>query len=297
MDPDFRSGFIAIIGPPNVGKSTLLNSLIGEKVSIVTPKPQTTRNRIQGVKNLPHGQLIFIDTPGIHETQQKLNRRLVEAAWGALKECDVVLVMVEASQTHPGEDFSYARKGLTQAKKPVILVINKIDLVEKKALLPLIDTYRTLYPFQEIVPLCALKGSGVQELADCLLQYLPVGPQYFPEETYTDQPERFLVAEIIREKIFLRARQEIPYSISVEINEFKVRDDGVTLIRASIWVEKPSQKGILIGKQGKMLKEIGTSAREEIERLLGEKLYLELWVTVKKNWTANEAMIRHALKE
>jgi GTPase len=297
MDPDFRSGFVAIIGPPNVGKSTLLNSLIGEKVSIVTPKPQTTRNRIQGVKNLPHGQLIFIDTPGIHETQQKLNRRLVKAAWGALKECDVVLVMVEANQTQPGEDFSYARKGLTQAKKPVILVINKIDLVEKKALLPLIDTYRTLYPFQEIVPLCALKGSGVQELADCLLQYLPEGPQYFPEETYTDQPERFLVAEIIREKIFLRARQEIPYSTSVEINEFKVRDDGVTLIRASIWVEKPSQKGILIGKQGKMLKEIGTSAREEIERLLGEKLYLELWVTVKKNWTANETMIRHALKE
>lgn len=296
MGTGFRSGFVAIIGPPNVGKSTLLNTLIGEKVSIVTPKPQTTRSRIQGVKHLPDGQIIFIDTPGIHETRQKLNHHLVEAAWAALKECDVVLLMVEAGRTQPDEDFSYARNGLAKAAKPVILVINKIDLVEKKALLPLIDTYRTLYPFQEIVPLCALNGSGVEELAECLLKYLPEGPQYFPEETYTDQPERFLVAEIIREKIFLHARQEIPYSTTVEINEFKVRDDGVILIRASIWVEKPSQKGILIGTQGRMLKEIGTRARKDIERLLGEKVFLELWVTVKKNWTGNEAMIRHALK-
>lgn len=296
MEPKFRSGFVAIIGPPNVGKSTLLNTLIGEKVSIVTPKPQTTRTRIQGVKHLPRGQIIFIDTPGIHETTHRFNHHLVEAAWAALKECDVVLLMVEAGHVRQDEDFSYARKGLAKAAKPVILVINKIDLVEKTALLPLIDAYRSLYPFQEIVPLCALSGSGVGNLTDCLLTYLPEGPQYFPEDAYTDQPERFLVAEIIREKIFLYARQEIPYSTSVEINEFKVRDDGMTLIRASVWVEKPSQKRILIGMQGKMLKEIGTRARRDIERLLGGKVFLELWVTVKKNWTGNEAMIRHALK-
>ena len=295
MTASFKSGFIAIIGPPNVGKSTLINTIVGEKVSIVTPKPQTTRNRILGIKNLPQAQLIFVDTPGIHLAQKKFNVYLVEIARAAFKECDIILVMIEAPKPLVGEEFDYVRKSLNNIEKPVFLLINKIDLIEKTELLPLIDEYRTLFPFQEIIPISALNGSGVDQLEETLLNYLPEGPRFFPEDMYTDQTERFLVAEIIREKIFILLRKELPYSVAVEINEFKERNDGLVFIRASIWVEKQSQKGIVIGNQGRMLKEIGKRAREEIERVLNKKVYLDLWVTVKKRWTLNDAAIKQSL--
>jgi GTP-binding protein Era len=295
MTLPFKAGFIGIIGPPNVGKSTLLNTLIGEKVSIVTPKPQTTRNRILGIKNLPEAQLIFVDTPGIHHTRKKFNRHLVQAAQAAFRESDLVLVMVEATQAMPEDEFLFVVECLKNFEKPVFLLINKIDLVEKQALLPFIDVYQATFPFREIIPLSALHGSGVEHLEKFLLSYLPEGPKYYPDDLFTDQTERFMVAEIVREKIFLLLQQEIPYSIAVAIEEFNERKPGVTFIRATIWVEKLSQKGILIGKEGKMLKEIGKRARKEIENLLHTKVYLELWVTVKKNWTQKEARIKQSL--
>jgi len=295
MATPFKSGFIAIIGPPNVGKSTLINTLIGEKVSIVTSKPQTTRNRILGIKNLPQGQLIFVDTPGIHPARKKFNVRLVEIAQAAFRESDVVLMMVEAPGPIPEEAFRYAKKSFQKIQKPTFLVINKIDLIDKTGLLPLIEEYQTLFPFREIVPVSALTGSGMDELEKILLNYLPEGPQFFPEDMYTDQPERFLAAEIIREKAFMLLQKEIPYSVAVEVLDFSERNNGVLFIRASIWVEKQSQKGILIGKQGRMLREIGRRSRKELEKFLHTKVYLDLWVTVKKGWTLKDAAIRQSL--
>lgn len=295
MTVPFKAGFIGIIGPPNVGKSTLLNTLIGEKISIVTPKPQTTRNRILGIKNLPEAQLIFVDTPGIHHTRKKFNRHLVQTAQAAFRESDLVLVMVEATQAMPEDEFLFVVECLKKFEKPVLLLINKIDLVEKQTLLPLIDAYQETFPFREIIPLSALHGSGVEHLEKFLLSYLPEGPKYYPDDLFTDQTERFMVAEIIREKIFVLLQQEIPYSIAVAIEEFNERKPGIIFIRATIWVEKLSQKGILIGKEGKMLKEIGKRARKETENLLHTKVYLELWVTVKKNWTQKEARIKQSL--
>jgi GTP-binding protein Era len=295
MTVPFKAGFIGIIGPPNVGKSTLLNTLIGEKISIVSPKPQTTRNRILGIKNLPDAQLIFVDTPGIHHTRKKFNRHLVQAAQAAFRESDLVLVMVEATQTMPEDEFLFVVQCLKNFEKPVFLLINKIDLVKKHALLPFIDAYQETFPFREIIPLSALHGLGVAQLEIFLLRYLPEGPKYYPGDLFTDQTERFMVAEIIREKIFVLLQQEIPYSIAVAIEEFNERKPGIIFIRATIWVEKLSQKGILIGKDGKMLKEIGKRARKEIENLLQTKVYLELWVTVKKNWTQKEARIKQSL--
>jgi len=295
MTVPFKAGFIGIIGPPNVGKSTLLNTLIGEKISIVTPKPQTTRNRILGIKNLPEAQLIFVDTPGMHNTRKKFNRYLVQAAQTAFRESDLVLVMVEATQAIPQNEFLFVVECLKNFEKPVFLLINKIDLVEKQTLLPLIDAYQEIFPFREIIPLSALHGSGVVQLEIFLLRYLPEGPKYYPDDLFTDQTERFMVAEIIREKIFILLQQEIPYSIAVAIEEFNERKPGIIFIRAVIWVEKLSQKGIVIGKEGKMLKEVGKRARKEIENLLHTKVYLELWVTVKKNWTQKETGIKQSL--
>jgi len=295
MVSSFKSGFIAIIGPPNVGKSTFINAVVGEKVSIVSPKPQTTRNRIIGIKTLSQGQLIFVDTPGTHRTRKRFNRHLVEIARSSFRESDAILVMVEASKSYIDKEFDYIRKGLQQTKNPVLLLINKVDLVKKEALLPLIEAYSSSYHFQEIFPVSALTGLGVDRIEQSLLDYLPEGPRYFPESMYTDLPERFLAGEIIREKIFFLIQKEVPYSITVEVDQFSEGDDGIIFIRASIWVEKKSQKGILIGKQGRMLKEIGTRARKEIEGFLNSKVYLELWVTVKRNWTLNEAAIRQSL--
>ena len=295
MVSSFKSGFIAIIGPPNVGKSTFINAVVGEKVSIVSPKPQTTRNRIIGIKTLSQGQLIFVDTPGTHLTRKRFNRHLVEIARASFRESDAILVMVEASKTYIDKEFDYIRKGLQQTKNPVLLLINKVDLVKKESLLPLIEAYSSSYHFQEIFPVSAFTGLGVDRVEQSLLDYLPEGPRYFPESMYTDLPERFLVGEIIREKIFFLLQKEVPYSIAVDVNQFSEGDDGIVFIRASIWVEKKSQKGILIGKQGRMLKEIGTRSRKEIEGFLNSKVYLELWVTVKRNWTLNEAAIRQSL--
>ena len=292
----FQSGFITIVGAPNVGKSTLLNALIGEKISIVTPKPQTTRNRILGIKNLPQAQLIFVDTPGIHQTKRKLNKVLVETAKAALRESDIVIVMVEATALEPSDAFAAIVQALRETKVKTVLVINKIDVVEKSVVLPVIEKHTKSLDFQEVIPVSALTGSGVDLLEACLVDYLPEGPRYFPESMYTDQPERFIVAEIIREKVFLQLRKEIPYSVAVEVSEFKERKDGVIYIGASIWVERESQKGILVGKGGGMLKTIGSRARQEMERFLGTKVYLDLWVTIKKNWTQHDAAIKESLR-
>ena len=293
---EFRSGFITIVGAPNVGKSTLLNALIGEKVSIVTPKPQTTRNRILGIKNLANSQLIFVDTPGIHQSKKKLNRALVDTATAALKESDIVVAMVEATDPEPSDAFGTIVRVLRKTKAKTLLAINKIDLVEKHVLLPAIEKHTTSLDFQEVIPLSALTGSGVDLLETRLVDYLPEGPRYFPDTMYTDQPERFIVAEIIREKVFLQLRKEIPYSVSVEVSEFKERKDGMMYIGASIWVERQSQKGILVGKGGGMLKAIGSQARRDIERFLGGKVFLDLWVTVKKNWTQRDNAIKESLR-
>ena len=285
---DFRSGVCPIIGRPNVGKSTLLNRLVGEKIAIVSPKPQTTWSRITGVKTLPRAQILFVDTPGIHNAPSKLNRAMLQAAKGALHDADVILHMVEASNPFPeGEDM--IRELLTGIATPIILVINKIDLrggdVVSEQPLP--------FPYTKVVRISALVGTGVDLLVDEIIALLPPGPPYYPEDAVTDQTERFMAREIIREKIFLLTRQEIPYSCAVVVEEFKEREDGVTLIRAALNVEKESQKGILIGKGGKKLKEIGSQARTEIEQLLGARVYLELWVRVQKDWTKKD----HALRE
>jgi GTP-binding protein Era len=285
---DFRSGVCPIIGRPNVGKSTLLNRLVGEKIAIVSPKPQTTWSRITGVKTLPRAQILFVDTPGIHNAPSKLNRAMLQAAKGALHDADVILHMVEASNPFPaGEDM--IRELLTGIATPIILVINKIDLrggdVVSEQPLP--------FSYAKVMRISALVGTGVDLLVDEIIALLPPGPPYYPEDAVTDQTERFMAREIIREKIFLLTRQEIPYSCAVVVEEFKEREDGVTLIRAALNVEKESQKGILIGKGGKKLKEIGSQARTEIEQLLGARVYLELWVRVQKDWTKKD----HALRE
>jgi len=288
----FKSGFIGIIGRPNVGKSTLLNALVGEKVAIATRKPQTTRNRIMGVRNLPGGQMVFMDTPGIHKADSPLNRHMVDIAKDTFQRVDMLLLLIEASTgVHPVDPSII--KSLPEAGMPVILVINKIDLVKKTQLLPLIDQLRTLHPFAAIVPLSALNGDGLSMLTDEIMQTLPEGPAYFPEDMMTDRSERFIASEIIREKIILLTRQEIPYATAVVVDAFK-EDEQKQLIRiqATIHVEKDSQKGILIGKKGAKLKEIGTKARMDLEAFFASRIYLELFVRVQKDWTHDEKMLK-----
>jgi GTP-binding protein Era len=285
---DFRSGVVPIIGRPNVGKSTLLNRLVGEKIAIVSPKPQTTWSRITGVKTLPRAQILFVDTPGVHDVPSKLNRAMLQAAKGALHDADVVLHMVEAPYPFPEEE-RLIWELLEGLKTPVILVINKIDLgggnVASEQPLP--------FSYAKVMRISALVGTGVDLLMDEIVALLPPGPPYYPEDALTDQTEQFMAREIIREKIFLLTRQEIPYSCAVVVEEFKEREDGMIMIRAAINVEKESQKGILIGKGGKRLKEIGSQARMDIEQLLGARVYLDLWVKVQKDWTKKD----HALRE
>ncbi|MEW6334652.1 MAG: GTPase Era [Thermodesulfobacteriota bacterium] len=291
----FKSGFIGIIGRPNVGKSTLLNRVVGERIAITTHKPQTTRNRIMGIRNLGEprpGQLVFLDTPGIHRASSPLNRAMVDAAKGTFGNVDLLLLLAEAGPApHPDDRFIIdALQGL---QPQVFLVINKIDLTERRLVLPLIDAFRDLYPFREIIPLSALKGEGVDDLIGEIWSVLPEGPRYFPEEMMTDRSERFIAAEIIREKITLRTHQEVPYATAVVIDAFK-EDESRNLIRitATIHVAKDSQKGILIGKRGAMLKEIGTRARLEMERFFAAKVFLELFVRVAKDWTSDPRMLR-----
>ena len=288
----FKSGFISLIGRPNVGKSTLLNLLLGEKIAIISDKPQTTRNRILGIKNHPEGQIVFWDTPGIHRARSRLNQSMVKVALGTYKEVDGICFIIEANRPFDDEN-DFILETLKQVEKPVLLVINKIDLIPKPDLLPAMDEYSRLRSFEQIIPISALRGEGVEVLVAEMLKILPVGPRLFPEEMITDLPERFLAAELIREKVFLRTHEEVPYATAVVIEEFKEREEkNLVFIKATIQVERESQKGILIGEKGRMLKEIGSRAREEIESLLGTKVFLELWVKVEKNWREDPAALR-----
>ena len=288
----FKSGFIGIVGRPNAGKSTLFNAIIGDNISIIADKPQTTRNKITGIKNLPDAQLIFLDTPGMHKPKTPLNRAMIQTARETIGDADVLLMLIEAnSAVHPHDLFLI--ESLAQIRVPVFLVINKIDLIEKKFLLPLIDKFRTLYDYREIFPISALKGDGLAALLDAIKELLPEGPQLFPEDILTDATERFIAAEFIREKIILLTKQEIPYASAVTIDLFK-EDKGKNLIRisATISVEKESQKAIMIGKKGAMLKNIGTQARLQMEKLFDARVYLELFVRVKKDWTSSDKMLQ-----
>ena len=294
--PVHRSGVVAIIGPPNAGKSTLLNYFLGQKIAIVTPKPQTTRNRILGVLTGESYQILLLDTPGLHKPKELLNREMVRIALDTLAEADVVLFLNDANikETKPleklGNEFA---DYLHQITSPVVLALNKIDTLDKSQLLPLIEWYRSLYPFASIVPVSALNGEGTGQLIEELVRLLPVGPQYYPDDIPTDATERFIAAEIIREKVFLLTREEVPYSTAVMIDSFQEsQTDKPVVIHATILVEQPSQKGIIIGKQGRMLKEIRKKAAPEIEEMLDHKVTLRLWVKVKKKWTRNEQILR-----
>jgi GTP-binding protein Era len=286
----FKSGFISIIGRPNVGKSTLLNALLGEKIAIISDKPQTTRNRILGIVSRPDAQLVFMDTPGIHKPMHKMNEVMVKTALQTYNETDVVLMLVEATD-QPGGGDRFIIDTLSKVKTPVFLLINKTDLVKKEALLPLIQEFSKLYNFAELIPISALKND-LGGLIEAILKRMPQGPKYFPDDQLTDQPERFVVSEIIREKIFERTKEEIPYSTAVVIEDMKEKPD-ITHITATIYVERDSQKGIIIGKGGAMLKQIGTLARHDAEKLLGVKVFLQLLVKVKKGWREDERSLRN----
>jgi GTPase len=291
----FKSGFISIIGRPNVGKSTLINRIVGERIAITTHKPQTTRNRIMGIRNLVEpqpGQMIFLDTPGIHRATTPLNRAMVEAATGAFDKVDLLLLLVETGPTPHPDDF-FIIEALGDSPLPIFLVINKIDIADKRLLLPLIDAFQGLLPFREILPISALKNDGVDSLIKEIWKVLPEGPQYFPEEMMTDRSERFIAAEIIREKITLLTHKEIPYATAVVVDAFKEDEaKNMTRIAATIHVAKDSQKGIIIGKKGAMLKEIGTRARLELEKFFATKIFLELFVRVAKDWTNDPRMLQ-----
>ncbi|MFW7403563.1 GTPase Era [Vagococcus fluvialis] len=279
----FKSGFVAIIGRPNVGKSTLLNRVVAQKIAIMSDKAQTTRNKIQGVYTTDNEQIVFIDTPGIHKPKTKLGDFMVETAYSALREVDAILFMVSADQPRGrGDDFIIER--LKNAKGPIYLVINKIDTIHPDQLLPIIDDYRKELEFKEIVPISATEGNNVDTLLSTLTSDLPEGPQFYPDDQVTDHPEYFIVSELIREKILHMTEQEVPHSIAVITESMKRDEFDKVHIQATIVVERDSQKGIIIGKGGKMLKNIGIKSRKDIENLLGNKVYLELWVKVQKNW-------------
>lgn len=305
----FRSGFVCILGRPNAGKSTLLNALVGEKLAIISPKPQTTRNRIQGIVNIPKGpfpvlakaarpgaprsdgaQIVLIDTPGVHKPDSSLGRKMMVEVREALEGCDLVLVIMDATQRFDPRD-QFALDLVKKSGTKAFLVLNKIDLVREKAkLLPMIEEYRKLYDFKEVIPISALKKQGLETLLKLVTESLPTGPAYFPEDQFTDQPARFMTAEIIREQILLNTKEELPYATTVIVDEF---EDGrkLTRIAATIYCEREGQKGILVGKGGQMLKKIGTAARWQIERMLGTKVFLELFVKVQPGWRDSRAFV------
>lgn len=289
---DFRSGFVAIVGAPNVGKSTLLNQMLGEKISITSKKPQTTRNRILGVMHKPSSQLVFIDTPGIHKAKRPLNIRIVDAAISALGNVDIVLVMVDVANPDPDSEAFLVKK-LKKTKQPVVLALNKTDLVKKPALLTIIDKWAKAYSFEAIIPISAILGGQIEELVEAMEALLPKGPPFFPEDTLTDLPERFIAAEMIREKVFRLTGQEIPYSTAVTLDSFSEEKKGALVkIHATIHVERASQKGMIIGKNGAKLKMIGTEARKEIEQMVGTRVFLKLFVRVHKNWSKDTKALR-----
>ena len=292
-----KSGMVAIVGPPNAGKSTLMNHYLGQKISIVTSKPQTTRNRIVGIVNDKEHQVVFLDTPGLHESRDPLNVEMVKVAMESLTEVDLVLFLVDVSLPLPEKvqekKAAELAEYMQRIKSPAIMVLNKIDLMDRKKVLPLIDSYSKMFPFKAVIPVSALGGDGLDSLFAEILTLLPMGPRYFPEDIPTDASERFLCAEIVREKVFLLTSQEIPYSTAVQIESFKEDDiKKMVTIHAAIILEKQSQKGIVIGKGGKKLKSIGIAARKDIEALIGEKVLLKLWVKVKKNWSQDERFIK-----
>lgn len=293
MTESFKSGFVTLIGRPNVGKSTLMNRIIGQKIAITSPKPQTTRNRIQTVYTNETGQIIFVDTPGIHKAKNKLGEYMVNVAERTLNEVDVVLWLVEPT-TFIGAGERHIAEQLKRVNTPVILVINKIDTVKKEEILEFIATYKDIYEFAEIVPVSALKGENAEHLIDTVFEYLKEGPQFYDEDTITDQPERQIVAELIREKALRLLSDEIPHGIAVSIDKMKARRHGHIMdINATIVCERDSHKGIIIGKQGKMLKSIGIEARKEIENLLDIKVNLQLWVKVKKDWRDSDFLLKN----
>lgn len=286
----FRSGFVAIVGRPNAGKSTLLNRLVGQKIAIVTSKPQTTRNRIQGIVTRPDGQIVFIDTPGLHSPESALGRQMMREVAAALEGIDVLLLMADASRGMPEKDELLFEKAKRFEGK-TILALNKVDRVEKPKLLPLIEAFRKEFAFAAIVPVSALKGNGCEELAEEILKMLPEGEPYFPVDQVTDQPERFLAAEIVREKAIQAMYHEVPYALAVEVEKFE-ESPKLIRIEATMNVERDTQKKILIGTKGAMLKKIGTEARKELEELLGTKVYLGLFVKVLPNWRENPQRVR-----
>jgi GTP-binding protein Era len=292
MKKGFKSGFVAIIGRPNVGKSTLLNQVIGQKIAIMSDKPQTTRNKIHGVYTSEQMQIVFLDTPGIHKPKSKLGSYMMKVAESTLHEVDAILFLVDVAEGLGGGD-RFIIEQLKKVQTPVLLVLNKIDQVHPEALLPIIASYKELYDFAEIIPISALHGNNVNTLLEQIGKYLPEGPQYYPEDQVTDHPEQFVCAELIREKILHLTREEVPHSIAVTIEDMRVQENGVVDISAVIFVERDSQKGIIIGKQGSLLKEIGRQARHDIEALLGSKIFLQLWVKVKRDWRNQE----HVLKD
>ena len=293
MREDYKSGFVAIIGRPNVGKSTLMNQLIGQKIAITSKKPQTTRNRIQTVLTTEEGQIVFVDTPGIHKAKNKLGEYMVNVASRTFKDADVILWLVEpGTQVGPGD--RHIAEQLKNCKLPVILVINKVDTVKKEEVAGFIETYRKLIDFADIVPASALRAQNLDTVIDCIFKYLPYGPQFYDEDTITDQPQRQIVAELIREKALRTLDEEIPHGIAVTIDTMKERPDGrIVDIEATIICERDSHKGIIIGKQGAMLKKIGSAARFEIERMLEQKVNLKLWVKVKKDWRDSDYLIKN----
>ena len=293
MNENFKSGFVALVGRPNVGKSTLMNHLIGQKIAITSEKPQTTRNRIQTVYTDKRGQIIFLDTPGIHKAKNKLGQYMVNVAEGTLNEVDVIMWLVEPT-TYIGAGEQHIAELLSKVKTPVILAINKIDTVKDEEIIAkAIDTYKNVCPFAEIVPVSALRNQNTDKMTELLFQYLPYGPQFYDEDTVTDQPMRQIAAELIREKALRLLQDEIPHGIAVTIEQMKERDNGIFDIEATIVCERDSHKGIIIGKGGAMLKRIGSQARREIENLMGAKVNLQLWVKVRKEWRDSELYMKN----
>lgn len=291
-DKEFHSGYVAILGKPNVGKSTLMNNLIGEKIAIMSAKAQTTRNRIMSILNTDKAQIIFLDTPGIHKPHHKLGDYMVKTALDTLKDVDVVLFVVDVTEKHKDDEVDVLDV-LRKATQPVILVLNKIDLLKSQAeILRIIDTYSKVFPFAAVVPLSALRDKELNGLVQEIEKHLPAGPHYFDDDVLTDQAERVIAGEMIREKILISTHDEVPHSVAVEVNDFKERDNDTVCIRATIYVERESQKGIIIGAKGSMLKNIGQLARQDIENLLNTKVFVELWVKVRQDWRNSSSALK-----
>lgn len=289
---DFRSGFVSIVGRPNVGKSTLLNRVLGQKIAITSPKPQTTRNRILGIHNLPGGQILFLDTPGIHKAKGRLNRFMVDQALAACADVDLILFLAAADRA-AGEGEAFVLDVLRRGASPVILALNKIDLIPWLELLPLIEGYAAAFPFREIVPISALTGEGVNDLVGILRGYLPPGQRHYPEDMITDLPERFIVAEMIREQVLRLTREEVPYGVAVTVESFTEKPErNLVVIQAVIHVERETHKRIVVGKSGAMIRAMGQAARKDIEKLLGCRIFLELFVRIDRDWTESVRLLR-----